>query len=676
MTETGSSSSTNARFLELNGVWAYAALRARLAVLAGDDPTEHQARRAEIAAMVNELWDPESVPLVAVSQEFGLSDIEGQLVGLLLARALDPGLGPLLSELNGSPELGLWSPHAVAEVLADGSVPTKLDLLSALNPDSKLRVVRILQETAWTEGLVTTPLRLTRACIGRLLAQEVTGPYYTLSRSDDPLSGPGYTVLPERTTADTRLIINEHMLAWKRDDRRVTGGNRGMMVLICGESGTGRKTFANELARELFAGTVMLDAMAASHAPEPLRVLRSAFDAAVIYQFALIIDNGDALFADGPGARYLLRCVEQSQTCVFIVSQDHDLAPCLAGRWVTAIRLQQPTHDLIAQLWEAHLPSDVDIAPDVDLGALAERYVLSNPAIGAAARSAVAAAGAGDGRVEMHHLALAAERQLGGDMGKLVRTIRPRRALTDLVLPEDVLEEIHRVISAARHWHEVLSHWGLSKKVSTGRCVSCLFHGEPGTGKTLAAEIIAGALETELHIVSLPSIMSKWLGESERNVSSLFALARQSDAILLFDEADALFASRVQAETSQDHGRNMLTSLMLQELDRHTGVVILTTNFTRNIDTAFQRRLMFDIEFPLPDETARGRIFAGLLPAEMPQERVDIERLAQRFEVSGGHIKNIVVRAALRAWAAGCAVQQDHLETEGGLEYRRLGKLF
>lgn len=202
-----------------------------------------------------------------------------------------------------------------------------------------------------------------------------------------------------------------------------------------------------------------------------------------------------------------------------------------------------------------------------------------------------------------------------------------------------------------------------------------LFTGPPGTGKTMSAMVIAKELDFELYRIDLSRVVSKYIGETEKNLSDIFDQARLSGAILFFDEADALFGKRSEVKDSHDKYANMETSYLLQKMEEYDGLTILATNFSQNMDDAFTRRIQYIIKFPFPDETQRLQLWKSSIPSELPIENIDFEYLARTFELTGGPIKNIVLTAAFLAANEGTPLSMKHL-IEGVIqEYKKTGKV-
>jgi SpoVK/Ycf46/Vps4 family AAA+-type ATPase len=232
------------------------------------------------------------------------------------------------------------------------------------------------------------------------------------------------------------------------------------------------------------------------------------------------------------------------------------------------------------------------------------------------------------------------------------------------------------LIASVRNRRTIFEEWGFGEKITKGRGICALFRGDSGTGKTLSAEIIANELGMTLYRVRIPAIISKYVGETEKNLEKCFREAAASGALLLFDEADSIFSKRTEVKDSNDRYANMEVNLLLQEVERFEGVVILTTNLDAAIDDAFERRLNHKIDFPFPEARYRARIWKRLLPANAPLANdIDFEILGKDLELSGGCIKNSVIRAAYRAAERKIPIDMDLLEAAGIQEYREMGKL-
>jgi hypothetical protein len=261
-------------------------------------------------------------------------------------------------------------------------------------------------------------------------------------------------------------------------------------------------------------------------------------------------------------------------------------------------------------------------------------------------------------------------------LGKTATRVGRLASWADIVLPEDIIDSLLELTARVRHRKTVYENWGFDKSITTARGITALFQGSPGTGKTMVAGVIARDLGLEVYRVDVSRITSKWIGETEKNLGSLFDAAEDGQVMLLFDEADSLFAKRTEVKSSVDRYANMEVNYLLQRLDSFEGIAILTTNFGNAIDPAFKRRLTYRVTFPFPDEEMREQLWKSLIPAQMPTAgKLDFANLAQRFRLSGGYIRNAVLRGAFLAAEEGVALTHDHLERAIKMEFREIGKL-
>jgi SpoVK/Ycf46/Vps4 family AAA+-type ATPase len=258
----------------------------------------------------------------------------------------------------------------------------------------------------------------------------------------------------------------------------------------------------------------------------------------------------------------------------------------------------------------------------------------------------------------------------------LAQKVTSRFTWEDLVLPPDGVEQLKEIAARVEHQHLVFDTWGFEKKLDLGRGTIALFAGNSGTGKTMAAGVMANSLALDLYRVDLSAIVSKYIGETEKNLDAIFREAEQSNAILFFDEADALFGKRSEVKDAHDRYANIETAYLLQRMEGYSGVVILATNLKMNLDEAFLRRLHFAVDFPMPNETHRRLIWQKAFPPEAPvAPDIDWDFLARQFKISGGNIKNSVIAAAFFAAAEDERIGMTHLVRGIRREYQKLGRM-
>jgi ATPase family associated with various cellular activities (AAA) len=361
------------------------------------------------------------------------------------------------------------------------------------------------------------------------------------------------------------------------------------------------------------------------------------------------------------------------------------------GMAVTPIDFETPDYATRVALWKAnleHFATDVDPAV---VRTLAGRFKLTAGHIAQAVASATIAAQWREASIRttssdksdkeqlaspsLGDLTAAARAQCRHELAGLAKKLEPKYEWEDIVLPLDQTDQLREICAQAENRHIVYGEWGFEQKLSLGKGLNVLFCGPPGTGKTMAAEVIACDLQLDLYRIDLSQVVSKYIGETEKNLHRIFAAAENSNGILFFDEADALFGKRSEIRDSHDRYANIEISYLLQKMEEYAGVSILATNLRQNLDDAFVRRLQFIIEFPFPDEEYRRRIWERAFPKETPLgEDVKFEVLARDVRLAGGSIKNMALAAAFYAAAAGDQVRMKHLIQAAQREHQKLGR--
>jgi len=262
------------------------------------------------------------------------------------------------------------------------------------------------------------------------------------------------------------------------------------------------------------------------------------------------------------------------------------------------------------------------------------------------------------------------------NLGDRARRIVPKHRLSDIVLPDEQRTQLEEVCQQSAHRHVVLGQWGFGRKVSLGKGLNVLFSGPPGTGKTMAAEGLANELQLELYKIDLSQVVSKYIGETEKNLDQVFRAAQSSNAILFFDEADALFGKRSEVSDAHDRYANIEVAYLLQKMEEYEGISILATNLKKNLDEAFVRRIQFIVDFPFPDAQFRRRLWRGMFPAEAPRDAsIDLDLLAARFPLAGGNIQNVVINASYLAASNGGLINMKHLMRATRSELKKLGRV-
>jgi SpoVK/Ycf46/Vps4 family AAA+-type ATPase len=471
-------------------------------------------------------------------------------------------------------------------------------------------------------------------------------------------------------------------------------GGQPLRLYFHGPCGAGKRHIAEALASEVGALLLIADL---NHAPVETdfeRAVKLLFREAWFQDAILYFDGLDALRRDERVRQYQRLMAELAAdfgVTILAGAQPYVPAPLPYGQGsagVVSIRVGVPDLAARQKYWRAGLDETGVALDERDLAALADRFQLTPGQIAEAAATAHhhalwrATAQTTNGsfpetgaRPSLDDLFAAARAQGGHDLAALAMKIRPGYTWDDIVLPQDALAQLREICRRVAHRRRVLGDWGFGRKLSLGKGVNALFAGPSGTGKTMAAEIIANELGLDLYKVELSGVVSKWIGETEKNLDRIFSAAEHANAILFFDEADALFGKRSEVRDSHDRYANIEISYLLQKMEEYEGVAVLATNLRQNLDESFVRRLAFTIHFPFPDEADRRRIWAGIWPAETPlADGVEFDLLAHQFKLSGGNIKNIALAAAFLAAEDGGVVEMPHLLQATRREYQKLGK--
>ncbi|WP_374227603.1 ATP-binding protein [Streptomyces sp. AC627_RSS907] len=576
--------------------------------------------------------------LVRLAGRLRLTELDTAVLLIALAPDVDRTFEPLYGYLNDD----VSRRRATVGLALDlCGVPAHTSAARArLHASAPLRALGLLEVEEPERPFLTRSLRVPDRLIGHLLGDDTP---------DAALVG-RLRPMPEPLPADPDAEDFAHRLAARLQDGPLTAYLREQ------REGDGLAALAAALRA---AG---LDALRCSgaedHVPELLREARLGGRAVVV--------SG---LPERPGP--LLRALTAATDVTVLLTDPRPYDP----HW-------SPDDPLVldapgrraggASAWQAALGPDAD---GFDLAATVAPYRLGGDRIQRAAHTARGLAAFDGGPVTADHVRLAARRQSASGLESHARRIRPAVDWRDLVLPEAPLTQLRELALRARHRDRVLGDWRLSAGGGRGRGVLGLFAGESGTGKTLSAEVVAAELGLDLYVVQLSSIVDKYVGETEKNLERIFTEADRTDAVLLFDEADAVFGKRSEVKDSHDKYANMESAYLLQRLESFDGIALLTTNLRANIDEAFTRRLDLVVDFPFPDPGQRLALWRHGLSHVPSAEDIDLDPLARDFELAGGSIRSAVVTAAYLAAGRGDKVTAGDLLEGARREYRKAGRL-
>jgi len=566
-----------------------------------------------------------------IATKFELRSVDVDIALAVLAAELDDEFRQLLHQQHGLSELGV-----IAAVLP--SLDDRLAACDAVGRDAPA-VDRGLIRRAEIDGRgVLFPTRRFRAAVyGRPLLAEL----------------PEYAVLIERLPAGVPWVTPPLGLT---DAMRQTETG-GVSCIVLGGVGVGKTSWACRAAFDLAGAALRIDiARGARTGASIVAELRELIEDAAMLGHAIVLDNARALLGNESGLGFLVDEILQSTNAkIFLVLGDLDgVAERVVSRAVGVVSVDAPGPEHRKQLWGVSETSDPMLAT------VAEDLVLTPRQIQNARR--MIAAGTSPEVAAFQQLARGST---------LTLPDRSTATLEALVLPTEVLTEVTELIDAIRARGTVARALGGGR----GKAITALFDGDSGTGKTFTCEVVAAEVGLPLMQVNVASLVDKYIGETEKNLTRVFQQAQARGGILFFDEADALFGTRTDVSRAQDRYANLETNLLLQLMEQFSGVVLLTTNLKKNIDSAFMRRITFKVYFESPEAPERERLWRTVLPTTWFAERIEFRRLAERFELSGGSIRAALLRAAYRSVAASRKIEMHDLVECAQLETQSMGRV-
>ncbi|WP_298407990.1 ATP-binding protein [uncultured Chloroflexus sp.] len=595
---------------------------------------EARLRAAEQALAAARVAMPALPALERLRIIFGLTEFETELLLFCAAVELDSSVAALCTAAQGDPQR-----YRPTIGLALAVLPAAH--WSAVTPTAPLRHWRLI-EVAEGEPLATAPLRIDERVLHYLLGVA------TLDRRLQPLVRllEPAAALP----ASHRQLVERIATLWEEQPAPPP-------VQICGSDSFSRQAIAAATGERLGRVVYLLRAEDVPAGPAEQELLARLWEREAALSGALALIAVD----DGETSRAWLGWLERVQGMVLLASAD----PLPSGdRLIVRFDVPQPDRTEQRSLWQQIL-GERGLALNGQLEPLLEQFTLNANAIraaGLAVSTDQAADWWGACRAQ-------ARLRLDG----LAQRIETVVSWDDLVLPDEHIATLRQMVAHVRQRDRVYEQWGFGLRGERGLGISALFAGPSGTGKTLAAEVLANELRLDLYRIDLSAVVSKYIGETEKNLRRIFDAAEGGGAILLFDEADALFGRRSEVRDSHDRYANLEVSYLLQRMEAYRGLAILTTNMKQAIDTAFLRRIRFIVNFPFPDAAQRRRIWQRVFPPATPLAELDWARLAQ-LNLAGGNIRGIALNAAFLAADAGESVTMRHLLSAAHSEYAKLDK--
>jgi len=577
--------------------------------------------------------------LDAIVTTFGLTPFERDLLLLCAGVELDDGLSALCAAAQGDARRG-----APTFALALALLPEAH--WSATTPAGALRAFQLL-EVMEGARLLQAPLRISERVLHELLG---------VGYLDEPLLGCVRALPAPEALAPSQAAAARRVAALWQERPPLPA------VLLCGGDPGTRAAIASAAGAQLGLRILGLAASDLPTAPsERAKLLRLWQREALLSGSALLLE-----YDDWESARAATSFAEHMPLPLLLGGPE---PIALEQRVAVRVDVHKPTRDEQRALFKAALgPQSESLEEPIER--VVAQFDLGTNAISAVALAATRAASAANGDCGAR-LWEACRSQARPRLQDLALRLDAVASWDDLVLSEGQSRALRDIAGQVRQRVRVYEHWGFASKGSLGHGVSVLFAGPSGTGKTMAAEVLAGELGLDLYRVDLSRVVSKYIGETEKNLRRIFDAAEQGGAVLLFDEADALFGKRSEVRDSHDRHANIEVSYLLQRVELYRGLAILTTNMKEALDQAFLRRLRFLVQFPAPDQAQRTQIWRHVFPARTPLEGIDLGKLS-RLNVTGGSIRNIALSAAFLAAEQDEPVRMTHLLRAARVEYAKL----
>ncbi|HEX2571188.1 MAG TPA: AAA family ATPase [Polyangia bacterium] len=601
-----------------------------------------------------------------LKERLGLSDLELDFVWTVVALTMDPHLWPHAVLLGGSDARQGASPALHASLAAlDGRAAR--DLALALGPSHALLRYGLLTLADPSVVPAARPFSAPPRLAGWLAGRDSL---------DETVAAAGGLATPPGA-----FEVDAAQAAILTRATEVLASEEPVVLVVEGPAHSGRTLAVAEAARRAGRIVVGLDV---SRLPATLPALESALLALgreCLLQGAVLLVSGLESWAgaapDHPARlRAIARALDDAPYHAALVTGDPSLdLPLGRRRFRSSWRL--PDTETRRRLWRRALGPDAAALDDA-VADLALRYRLGATGIAHAVTLARFLARSRPERALLaEDLVTGVRNDIAERMEGLAQPVDVVQGWEDLVLPADVIDQITALMTRVTHAYQVLEGWGFRRKLPRGQGVAALFSGAPGTGKTMVAGLIARELGLELYQVDLSRVVSKWVGETEKQLARIFDAAEAGHALLLFDEADALFARRTEVKSAVDRYANLEVNYLLQRIESFGGVTILTTNLDTSIDPALRRRLAAHVVFWPPDEPERAELWGRMLPAEAPVARpIDLVALARAYpEMTGANIRNAVLAAAFLAAEEGSSITEKHLVRAAKGEYRAMGRL-
>lgn len=637
-----------------------------------DESTDHWTEKIEtitmeIIAKKNEsIKQNKKLLLPALSKTFHLSPFEEDVLLICLAPELDLRYEKLYSYLQNDVTKKRPTVDLVIRLLCS-SIRERIKAREFFSNSSTLLSNRLIyfSNEDGSQLLLSRFLRADDKIINFLLGT---------NEIDHRIKHHSFLVKPRRTLGE--LILADEIIRPIAGLVKKYSNKKPPILYFQGPYGTGKKMTAEAISKELGVSLLVVDSKTLLKS-ESFETLGITIREALLQDSLLYLEGFDSLFSDENAAKYIIRELGRYPNWI-ILSGEANLEPgsIPEDRGFISFGFKIPSYLHRKELWKSLMNGN--ISNDVDIGALASKFNFSGGLIKDAittSQNISIAKNKDISKLTSEDLFEGCRAQSNKKLISFARKIESTKTWGDIFLPDDTKKQLNEVCGYIKYKGIIYAEWGFDKKLSLGKGLNVLFSGPSGTGKTMVAGIIANEVKLDIYKIDLSNVVSKYIGETEKNLGRIFKEAETTNAIIFFDEADALFGKRSEVRDSHDRYANIEINYLLQKMEEYEGIVILASNFSNNIDEAFLRRLHFKIDFPSPDEELREKIWRNIFPRKTPvAENIDYSFLSM-FKITGGNMKNIALSAAFLAADDSGVIKMEHIIKGTQREFQKMGKL-
>ncbi len=607
----------------------------------------------------------EDSPLADMGYIFGLSDLDLAIVLLCFAVEIDQRYERLYAYLQDDVTQRRPTVNLIMNLLGS-TVRERFQVWERLGPEMPLRQFKLLDclpdPTRPHSTFITHQVKLDRRTVTFLLGND---------EIDERIQH-AVRLLPAPATPQRPSPVAEALAPY-------ADSHQPPLMLLYGEDDAAKAADVSAFCASLNLPVIRVDLHKLAHADAPLETAWGiTLREALFHGAALLLDQWSAVLDERsrPNERIWRDIVGLNRLVFISAAQPWEPLDELRQRRLLRLSYTLPSYSARIQLWQQSL-HDLGIhLPAADIAAVSNKFRLTTDQIARAVQAAADWAATKGRALQVDDLIQGAQAHASLRLDQLAQHIQPRYTWHDLILPPEQTQQIRELIDRVSYAATVHTEWGFGAKGAPIRRVSALFAGESGTGKTLAAEVIAHELGLVMYKIDLSSVVSKYIGETEKNLKTIFDEARAGNAILFFDEADALFGKRSEVKDAHDRYANIEVAYLLQQIENYDGVAIMATNLRQNLDDAFTRRLDFVIDFPFPDAEYRQQIWKIHFPSRAPiSPDVDIMEIAERYRLAGGNIRNAALAAAFLAASENSSITMQHIKRAIRREHQKMGRL-